>query len=652
MMMMRALAVYFWLVFCSLVGASTWEKVGEEAGDTALVLRVTDSATGQALPFRATVKTSDGQYADGSGRGTYSDGRFFAEGETRCMVPPGEVSIEIGAGPEYRVASFGYVAESGKVATWAVALERWIDLSERGWYSGDNHVHSKHDQHVPIQTDLSYAALQARAQGLHFITEAGSNVSYDQLESLSTPTFAIRHCGEIRPGPYVGHFNPAGLHQPLPEDLYEKLIQQPLPAQALYPEIRKRGGIVIHTHPLMPRHQLHWMGASQAWSDAVLQDMADLFDVDANHTERLWFALLNLGNRIGVSGHTDAALGRKKTPSPGDSRVYCRAERVDYDHFVESMGQGRTMATNGGPIFGLFSVEDQYLPGDRMAWQDTVQAKLEVHSLAPVASAAIYQNGQRVAAFNAEKRSGALTFEQQISIPADRDSWLVARTQDVNGKWCLTSPIYIAAKEKQAPPAASSVLFQICNATRFATLSRDYFAHILTTVRAPETLKSVSLYRDGERVRSFSPGDGDRMPSDGKIPTSGMWGDYEEGWIWHTAGDAGHHFQGDIPIVEAGWYRVVIETDSGRQIRSSEVHFDASIPRSQSLSVAKLQGLDTELNLWGYGEDIELEKLHPKLNPGSWWYPKEIYWRVQTKFGDSDNTLGWPVEQPVERFRE
>jgi len=37
---------------------------------------------------------------------------------------------------------------------------------------------------------------------------------------------------------------------------------------------------------------------------------------------------------------------------------------------------------------------------------------------------------------------------------------------------------------------------------------------------------------------------------------------------------------------------------------------------------------------------------------GEWWYPKNTYWRLKTQFEDQEKTLGWPTEQPVERFRE
>ena len=69
---------------------------------------------------------------------------------------------------------------------------------------------------------------------------------------------------------------------------------------------------MIHTHPLTPPHQMHWMGAAEVLSDAVLGRCADALDLDGQASELLWFAVLNLGNRVAASSYTDCALGRKE----------------------------------------------------------------------------------------------------------------------------------------------------------------------------------------------------------------------------------------------------------------------------------------------------------------------------------------------------
>lgn len=53
------------------------------------------------LPVRVVVTASDGSHPDGSGRGTYSDGRFFADGRFSVDVTPGATRVVLSSGPDY-----------------------------------------------------------------------------------------------------------------------------------------------------------------------------------------------------------------------------------------------------------------------------------------------------------------------------------------------------------------------------------------------------------------------------------------------------------------------------------------------------------------------------------------------------------------------
>ena len=636
---------------------STHELIGDEptAGkETRIRLDAVDAATDRPVPVRVRVTDAEGKHVDGSGRGLYGDGRFFADGSFTVEVTPGTVKFEISHGPNYLPLDFSMEIKPQRALHVQARLHRWFSPAKRGWYAGDNHVHAQHDRNASVRTDLRYAALQARAGGLNFVTEAGSNVSYDEIDQLDTPEFLLRYAPELRPGPYVGHLNTPGIGSPIPPQVYQALISRPLPAQAIFEAVRRRGGIVTHTHPMTPVFQLHWMGAAEAYADAVLGKCADLFDVDSRHTEQLWFALLNLGNRIGVSSYTDSALGRTNTLSPGDRRLYCRAERFDYAAIVEAMRQGRTMATNGGPLFVFLSVDGNQ-PGDVVSLKkDSVQAHLEVHSLNALREVELYRNGKRVAAFKVQGQKGALELSREIALPRDRPSWLVARAQDQAGKWCLTSPIYFqprqAGKELPVTEPASAILLEINNTIRFVQLRPQFFAHLLVTLRPGDPPVQIEWLRNGETLRAFRPSDGDHIDR-GRLPVTGIEGEYSEGWVWYPSGETPLHFQADLPVERSGWYSVRVTTRRGTTVVSDQMYYDGTNPASHALSIANLRGPSTRLALWGYGEEVLIAALKPPYDQGEWWYPKNTYWRLKTQFDDQEKTLGWPTEQPVERFR-
>ena len=187
------------------------------AGRSRLVVEAEDDRAGPGrpmpLPVRAIVTASDGSHPDGSGRGTYADGRFFADGRFAVDVPPGRARVSLRSGPDYEPLELEAEAKAGREARLRARLHRWFAPEERGWYSGDNHVHAQHDATVAVRTDLEYTALQARADGLSFITEADSGPTPAGVERLSTPTFLFRRAPEVAPRSVRGppeHAGPRG----------------------------------------------------------------------------------------------------------------------------------------------------------------------------------------------------------------------------------------------------------------------------------------------------------------------------------------------------------------------------------------------------------------------------------------------------------
>ncbi|RYD23252.1 MAG: hypothetical protein EOP87_26620, partial [Verrucomicrobiaceae bacterium] len=317
--------------------------------------------------MRVVVTASDGSHPDGSGKGVYADGRFFADGRFRVSTPPGTTQLVLRSGPNFVPLEISLEAKAGHEHRVKAQLKQWISPEELGWYAGDNHVHVKHDAEHKTRTSRAYTVLQGRANGLSYITEAGSSLlPAEEAEAAPVPAnFLMRHAEEIRPGPFIGHRNTPGITRRFPESRYRELIKRPLPTLALLEPIHEVGGAVIYTHPMTPPHLLHWMGSAEVWSHAVLGRSADAFDIDSRATESLWFAMLNLGNRVAASGSTDAALERVQTPSPGDRRVYSKAEQFTYEAIVGGIRAGRTFMTNGSPVFPFLSA-GKSMPGDTL----------------------------------------------------------------------------------------------------------------------------------------------------------------------------------------------------------------------------------------------------------------------------------------------
>jgi len=212
------------------------------------------------LPARVIVTASDGSHPDGSGHGVYADGRFYADGHFQVVLPEGKTKIDLQSGPHYVPLMIQEDLAGGRAYHITATLFQWFSPEARGRYCGDNHVHALHDSHAKVKASLNYTALQGRANGLNWITEAGSNVPYDDIDRLDTASFLLRYAQEQRLGAYVGHVNTPGIVSPIQKEHIDTIMNGPLPVQAIKKQVHALGGVVAHTHPLTPPYQLHWMG--------------------------------------------------------------------------------------------------------------------------------------------------------------------------------------------------------------------------------------------------------------------------------------------------------------------------------------------------------------------------------------------------------
>ena len=92
------------------------ESIPGDSAELVVVIIQGDSIdkTSTPLPARVTITDSAKQHPDGSGRGAYSDGRFFVEGRFAVQLPPGNAKLQIASGPHIVPIDTTVTAESGK----------------------------------------------------------------------------------------------------------------------------------------------------------------------------------------------------------------------------------------------------------------------------------------------------------------------------------------------------------------------------------------------------------------------------------------------------------------------------------------------------------------------------------------------------------
>src|SRR5205823_10206926 len=96
--------------------------------------------------------------------------QVYRKDGTIVLLPPGELTMEYGRGPEYKLLKRTVeIPEKGETVV-AVTVERWINPMAYGFYSGDHHIHAAGCQHYTSPTEGVFPEdmfLHVKGEGLN-----------------------------------------------------------------------------------------------------------------------------------------------------------------------------------------------------------------------------------------------------------------------------------------------------------------------------------------------------------------------------------------------------------------------------------------------------------------------------------------------------
>ena len=430
-----------------------------------LRVRILDEQ-GRPAAARVYLTASDGlAYAPKSSISRYAalpaEPFFHARGFFEVELPAGQTIIEATRGIEYDLATQKVNLQPGKPAETTIRLRRWIDMTERAWFSSDAHIHANYtaDHHQVVTPED--VQLYTHAEDLHYANMMVANSSgaflHDtaffrgKADRLSRGNHVIYWNEEMRNAGVYGHMCFYQLKR-LVEPLYTGFRDTPQwedypPNFTQAKAAREQGGAVTYAHP---GYAATFEGASarELPVDLALGEV-DAMDVLSNNPEevamQIWYRLLNCGFRLGISAGTDSFTNVADHYTPGGGRVYAnlRGRRMKDRDWVRAYKEGRTMATNGPMVF--LEVEDRG-PGEVVrlpAGRQTVRVKVESKSSVPVDKVELVVNGRAFPAADA-----TLTLE--------RSSWIAARATGPRHRLILndtaafahTSPVYVQIGEE------------------------------------------------------------------------------------------------------------------------------------------------------------------------------------------------------------
>ena len=492
--------------FATLTLAALWISPASVQG-TEVTGSVVDAGTGSALPCRLYVQNTDTRAwhfatsTDSAGTAveyrkqigatpsvemhtTLSASRF------QLLLEPGKYRVRAEHGKEF-VPAETEITVGTEPSEFQLTLNRFANMPQRGWYSGDTHVHRTMAdlpnlvlaEDLNVALPLNYWVLDSTeipsasgpAMEAKPICVDATHVIYPI--NTEYEIFSVDGKRHTQGAVFVlNHRTPLNLPTP--------------PSLPVAEEARRQGAILD-----LDKH-------SWAWSMMIVPVMnVDLFELSNNHNWRTqfgfpqwtienapdwpeierneagftdlgwtefamqtYYALLNCGFRMRVTGGTGSGVH----PVPlGHGRVYVHTgEEFSYEKWMEHLNAGHSFVTTGPLIDVRFN---QQLPGT--TWSDdsaehTIEVRGSILSVNPLRCIEIIRNGETAQSLTIEPErtsEGAWKYAIDVSETLHGSGWLAVRCfeklPDAKVSFAHTNPVFVDVLNDSLIPRRRDVEF-------------------------------------------------------------------------------------------------------------------------------------------------------------------------------------------------
>ncbi len=455
----------------------------------------------------------------------------------RIELSRGEYTLEVERGKEYRPLRQKVVIADEPVEL-TLRLTRWIDLAQRGWYSGETHVHRRISElpSVMLAEDLNVAF------PVTFWTvqsDKAPGLEPSPLRSQGPSPFGPREDRGIAP------IRVDSTHVILPRNTEYEIFSVGKKRHTL-------GAIFLLNHrsvftatapPIAAiAEQAHSEGAlldldkhSWPWSMMLVPvAKVDLFELSNNsvwrtrfgfnqqpaplpewmHVEgdspntltewgwlnygfEVYYGLLNCGFRISPTAGT--ASGVHPVPL-GHSRVYVHTgEQFDLDSWLSGLKAGRSFVTTG-PM--LFVTVNGKLAGETFSFESDQPREfdVEIESISdrPVSRIELLVNGRVVETLTPDGTrtpQGAWRFQTRRRLPIRKSSWIAVRSvepqPDDRKRFAHTAPWFVKLASQPIAPRREQVEYFLSLMEAELVRNRD----ILPAAALAEFEQALSIYR-------------------------------------------------------------------------------------------------------------------------------------------------------------
>jgi hypothetical protein len=297
---------------------------------------------------------------------------YRADGET-VRLPEGYYTFEYTGGPEYMSHTKELAIDGASPSEISFQLDRWIDPSQYGWFSGDHHVHAAGCSHYMNPTegvepkDMVRQILGERLNVAAVLTWGPDYYYQKQFFSgkdhpLSAPDRLMHYDLEVSgfPSSHAGHIVLLNLkEQDYPGT--KRIEDWPTWDLPIFRWAKAQGAIVGFAHSgwglqvtgkSLPSYEMpgfDGIGANEYIVDVTHPDTVDFISsVDTPYVWELniWYHTLNVGFRTTIAGETDFPCIYDERVGLG--RTYARLDGpLSYAAWLKQMQSGRSYVSDG-----------------------------------------------------------------------------------------------------------------------------------------------------------------------------------------------------------------------------------------------------------------------------------------------------------------
>jgi hypothetical protein len=306
---------------------------------------------------------------------------YRANGES-LTLPAGNYLVTCALGPEYLAQTKDVAVKEGVPEKISFQMERWIDPSKYGWYSGDHHVHAagcSHYQNPAQGVRPEDMARQAQGEKLnvscvltwgpcyYFQKQFFSGKDDPQSQINRLLHYDLEVSGF--PSSHAGHLVLLGLtEQDYPNT--KRIEDWPTWDLPILRWGKSQGAIVGFAHSgwgleekttELPNYEVpsfDGIGANEYIVDVTYPHTVDFISaMDTPYVWELniWYHTLNVGFRTRISGETDFPC--ITDTRVGQGRVYAKVDgTLTYSQWLESLRAGRSYVSDGRSHLMNFAV--------------------------------------------------------------------------------------------------------------------------------------------------------------------------------------------------------------------------------------------------------------------------------------------------------